>query len=467
MTRRWIGPVGLKCVCLLMLLVFLWLCLGYSARNSHFYGDDLVNNYLAYRLPFWSSLLTPIDVHVVPMHRLVNYLLTHIEPYDFRLALGVLAVCYLAGFHLLLKVLDQLLDSPWNPLVALVFWCNGLVLHQFMWWSSGLHRLPYILLALLAIHAYLRYRQDGGWKPMLLCTLSITAALGFYAKAILIPGYLLAIELCLSWRQGLAVARRYIPGLVLVVLSAAYVAWYELFSPALRMAQASDPWLAVKIASAFLRETFPESFGARYTDGIATWLACLAWAVLLAYSLLRARSRAVVWLVLIAVLYANYLVITGPARGQFFGTALATVMRYYFELGFLLAIFLTLALAPERAVSTPPIAAFALAISLSVAFPLYGYHQARAEIAATYGKEFKKNHRFIKSLSQALAKLPDDRPLRFVDSNVPPYVYGAFLNIGLPYSKVVSVLKPNVEFVERNRARYEFGPEGQILDVAH
>jgi hypothetical protein len=468
--RAGIPDVALKSLSILMVLAFLWACLSYTARNSHFYEDDLQNIYLAYSLPFWSYLTLPIDVHVVPLHRLLNLVLVTFWPYNFHAVLAVFGAFYLASVYLLWKVLDLLAPSRWTPLIVVVFSCNGLILHQFMWVPAALHRLPYVLLSLLSIYCYLRYR-DGNRRGFLLgSVLCSVLAVGFYAKAILIPGYLLAIELCLSWRKGLGAARRYLPGLLMLCLSVIYVAWYELFSPALRFGPQPQLGMALEIANGFFRETASVSLAGRlWHPGIAAYAAWMAWGLMVVFSVMRQRTSAVVWLVLIAVLYANFLTISATGRGQIFGVSLVLAPRYYYEVSFLLGIFVALALRSDDVPGQPRPwdKSIIAAVLVVVLFPVYGYYQTKADAKGAQGASQKMANRFFSKLISELDELPDQSPLYFVEGEAPQYVFGVLLNIRMPYSHIVPIRKPNAVFVERAKAEYEVEPSGHVVRIIH
>src|SRR6185503_1022760 len=78
----------------------------FSARNSHFQGDDIVGLFFARQLPFWEYLATPMDVHVVPLHRLVTYAVGRLAPANFAVAVTFLLGCHLLAVFFLYRALE-------------------------------------------------------------------------------------------------------------------------------------------------------------------------------------------------------------------------------------------------------------------------------------------------------------------------------------------------------------------------
>ncbi|MBM4364532.1 MAG: hypothetical protein FJ104_17770 [Deltaproteobacteria bacterium] len=56
-------------------LAHLGLGVTFALRNSHYLGDDVLAFEAARRLPLLEHLVAPIDVHLVPLHRLVTFLI--------------------------------------------------------------------------------------------------------------------------------------------------------------------------------------------------------------------------------------------------------------------------------------------------------------------------------------------------------------------------------------------------------
>jgi hypothetical protein len=66
---------------------------------------------------------------------------------------------------------------------------------HFLWFSSGLHRLPYAVASLWALDRWLSYRATGRPRELALIALAVMVATGFYAKGPLVALHLVALEI--------------------------------------------------------------------------------------------------------------------------------------------------------------------------------------------------------------------------------------------------------------------------------
>src|SRR5262249_32819793 len=152
-----------------------------------FQGDDIVGLFQARQLPFWKYLATPIDVHFVPLHRFATYLIGRFAPANFGLAVGVLLAFHLLAGFFLYRALE-LLHPPWLNAVFVSWYATHVYVGVlFTWWTSGLHRLPYILFLAIAVCAYVKYRWKARLSGFLAVVGAYAAAMGFFEKAALLP----------------------------------------------------------------------------------------------------------------------------------------------------------------------------------------------------------------------------------------------------------------------------------------
>lgn len=171
----------------LILIVFTAQVAGFCAANAHYVYDDWDHLAKAHMQDVWTYLTGPIDLHVAPLHRLFSLAASRLIPVDFALA-----AWFLGGLHLLVSVLLYLTLQTINPhrynlYITVVLSVSKTLIDQNAWWSSALHRLPYVALTLGAILCYVRFHRSR--KPVfyVAALLLYVAAFGFYSKAILIP----------------------------------------------------------------------------------------------------------------------------------------------------------------------------------------------------------------------------------------------------------------------------------------
>ncbi len=198
MTRR-----GVSACALALAVVHSCLVAVFAVRHSHFQGDDIVGLYQSHQLSFWKYLATPIDVHFVPLHRLATYVLGRMAPANFPIAVGVMLALHLAAIFFLYRVL-QLLRPSWINAVFVSWYATHVYIGVlFTWWTSGLHRLPYVLLLVSSLYGYLKYR----WRPraagFLAVIASYSAAMGFFEKALLFPIVIGGVEVCPFQHSGI------------------------------------------------------------------------------------------------------------------------------------------------------------------------------------------------------------------------------------------------------------------------
>lgn len=451
----------------LLILLFTWVTLRFALKNSDFIGDDYDHFQLVGSMPLLQYLFTPIDVHFVPLHRLFSWLLLEIAPLDFSLAVAVLTVFQLASTVMLALLLQRLRPGPWNRALIVLFACNGVLLPLLAWWSAGIHRLPYIFLSISCLYFYLGYRQQRRWSDLLGCWGCAILAFGFYGKAVLIPVYVLALEFCLSWRLGFAALRRYALGMAMLLAVGVYVGWYLLYAPVLRLDGPSSISTAIQIALAFMRILggllVLQQPGAW---SLGTALIVAGWGVAILGTCLWRRENLVYWLALLGLVGLNFLMISGSSRGQLFGDLLALSPRYYFEVIFLVVIFLCLILNPTDASQrcaegrgTRGLGV--LTVCLPVLYAPLAYQAEKVQFS-DYGRPHKQTHRYMQHVWDDLDDLPSGHPLRVAEGNLPLYVYGEWLHIFKPFAAVLPLRHPNLEFVRRDLAQYEIGDDGRV-----
>lgn len=457
---------GFKSLAWLGLIVFTALLVWFVRANSYFIDDDYDHFIQAAQLPLAQLVAMPIDVHYAPLHKLLSALIQHLAPLNFDAALLVMLVFHSLAILLLYKLLQTLSDSPVNLLIVLLYGCNPFLLHPLMWWSSGIHRFPYICLCLASLYAYLRFHQSRRPVHLAYCYLAFFLAFGFYSKAILIPLYILGLELCLSARHGV---RRLLlgclPGAAMLLASLGYVWWYLNVAPPMPDATAPSILLIGKIVLLNFQVlagvlTFNQ-YGGPY--GLNLALATLLLAGIL-YSLRKNFWVLPIWLVLFACVAINFAILASSGRGQMYGEFLALVLRYYFEVMFLIAVFGGLLLALLRGRSEPGVRpAHWIALVLCLAYMSALGWAGRPHFFSLYGSFHVAANHYMQRLTGSLDRLPTDRTLSLAAANLPLYVYGEFINTPMPMERVLPLRYPHLIMVPRAEADYEVDKTGALV----
>jgi hypothetical protein len=180
---------------------------GLLAARSYFAGDDWLHIAIAHDTIAGSGLFggphglnlgylsREVFVHYAPGHRVGYWLLEELAPVSWSGALGAM-LALLAGslvlFHL---ICVRLFGRRRSNLVLVVLFGTSIVLvPSFLWFADGMHKLPSTFLSLLAIHAYLRHRQDRAPWALALSVAAFSLGLLFYIKVLFVPLYLVLIR---------------------------------------------------------------------------------------------------------------------------------------------------------------------------------------------------------------------------------------------------------------------------------
>jgi hypothetical protein len=459
--------------------VFALAVVAVAGRNSHFFRDDFAGFFLARSEPLWRVLATPIDVHFVPLHRLVNQLVYSLAPLDFGVALAVLLFFHAAAVATLHATLRALKDSPSNRVLVFLYATNVYLGVLFLWWTSGLHRLPYVALALATLYQYLAYRRAGRSRSLVGAWICFVAALGFYTKAALIPAVMLGMEICLL--RDTAPWQRLRNGSVIagfVVTSALYVA----LTRSLVASQFSQLHLDPGFLLAFELRSFAVLAAGVFGDVSRAWLAPAnfvfigAWLGFAAYTIARAPWNAVVWGVGIALVALNFGFVAVSQRTASYGLSLAATPRYYFELMFLVVLFVGMAL--HNLPARPPLAAFEKHPGRKVAATAVACGMLLATAAVSFARfeglldtrRYRRNRDakvFIDNLRadlEALRSRPQ-REFAFVDGLVPGYLTGKTAHHVRRYSEFLETFDFEARFDPAAPTLYAITEEGHVRPV--
>lgn len=440
------------------LIIFTLLLVLFVRANSYFIADDYDHFIQAAHLPLVQLLSTPIDVHYVPLHKLFSALILQLAPLNFDLALGVMLAFHAASIVLLHRLLQALSESPANLLIVLLYACNPFLLHTLLWWSSGIHRFPYVLLCLASLYAYLRYRQARQPRYLAGCYLAFVLAFGFYSKAILIPFYILGLELCLGGLKSGRLSQRFAPGAVMLLVSLGYVLWYLMAVPVMQQGPTPNLLLVGEIVLSNFKVMAGVLTLQLYNAPNLAIKVAMALAMLTAilYSVWKARRSLWVWLVLFACVGISFAMVASSARGQVYGQMLATVHRYYWDVMFLFALFGGLVLAMLRRQPQPqPQPVHWIALLFCVGYIGVLGWMGRVHFFELYESSHVATARYMKQVITDLDRLPAQRPLLLAQGRFPSYVYGlGFTDIRMPFESVLPLRYGHLVMMPQGQADY-------------
>jgi hypothetical protein len=322
--------------------------------HSHFLRDDFAGFFIALHEPIRVAMMTPIDVHFVPLHRLVNHVVYRAAPMNFGFAVALLLAVHAVTLVLLYALLQRLKDTPANAMLLFFYATNVHLGVLFVWWTSGLHRLPYIALAVATLYHFVVWRSERRGFSLAWAGLCFSAALGFYSKAALIPLTLLGLEIALlrdTKRADILWNLRVIA--VFCFVAAIQVVLARSLVDSRFSALHFDPGFLLAFEARSFATLSEAIFGFGYLP-IAVPLNALFfgfWIVFIGYTSAMRRWNAVVWSVGLGLVALQFAAIGVSHRTAAYGLAMAGTDRYYFELMYIVVLFVALALQglPPRA----------------------------------------------------------------------------------------------------------------------
>ena len=444
-------------------------------RTATFVGDDLIDFWRASTLTLVDFVLTPNDLHFVPLHRIVARFALEVAPLDFRAGLALLFAFHLATVVVLYRLAALLAPRSVAVFLVCVYGLNPCLLSMFMWWTSGLHRLGCIFFVTAALYAYVRYRLEGRRAFLVAVAACSAASLGFYEKGLLIPLYMAALDLSLEV-SGLArrgPPKRWLPyAVVLAALGLYLIAWRAITPPNFQGMNLDAGFLAPFVFQGLVQFA-PTTFGLWLEPEWRTLVPpVLFWVPLIALTIALAPRSAVPWACLLFTVGANMAALGASARSQAYGGALLMADRYYFESAFLVVVFAAvvsaLVLRSERvrsALSTrwAPPASAALAAS-ALAFLSVQSSVTSARIRDTLYPDGRVMSDYMRTLRSTLANVPDEdrHPLLLRDSKL-ARATAPFEHPTNDVSTVLTLMGEDVKVT--NRAHYAVARTGKVYPL--
>lgn len=191
---------------------------SFTIQHGHFIADDFDHVSEAFSRGAWEMALTPIDVHLAPLHQLSSYLFFHTFGLNFNVAVTLLLFTLAAAGLVLFAGLRPLVGGNVAAMTVALVLLNQAWVNVTMWWSAALHRIPFMLCCALCLYGYVKYRESFRWRHGAIFLLALVLSFGFYSKAILILLMVLGCEWVLSARES-----RFNRALIPVLLTATLI----------------------------------------------------------------------------------------------------------------------------------------------------------------------------------------------------------------------------------------------------
>ena len=444
--------------------------------NSHFLRDDLAGFFIALHEPLHLAAMMPIDVHFVPLHRFVNHLVYALAPMRFGVAVSLLLAVHAVTVLLLYALLQRLKDSPVNGVLLFFYGTNVHLGVLFMWWTSGLHRLPYIALAVGTIYYYVIHRSERRGRHLACAGLCFVAALGFYSKAALIPLTLLGLEIALLRDTSKADFLRNLRVIAFFGVVAALQVWLARSVVDSRFSQLHfDPGFLLAFEARSFAILSEQVFGFEYWPILLPVNAVFfgGWLVFIAFTIYRRRWNAVVWSVGLGVVAVQFAVIGVSHRTATHGLSTAASDRYYFELMHIVVLFVGLVLQDLPSPGSRVEAAgrrrrrFGIAVGCSALALMATLSFARFTwlVESPRYQRHRDARVFDLNLMRGLAKLRErpDGKVALVDGLAPVYLTGKTAAHIRRYSDFVPIFDPGVRFDPAASRLYRVTDTGTLV----
>jgi hypothetical protein len=452
-------------------LYYAWFLLRYSDFNN----DDLDNFVLMRQMGVWQFLLTPVDVHFAPLHRLLTWLSYHIAPMNFSVA-----VLALIGFHVgtlicIYRSLRLLQLGRASDLIVCAYAASALVVFGLIWWAHAQHRAPYVFLDACAIYQYLAWLKSGRRANLWIAALAFVIAFGFYEKAVLIPLHMFVVGyLGDEARFRSRITRTaWLPAMLLCG-SLAYVLIYLHAHPSSMQTSPAHAMRAdlefVKVLLAAVPALGVEAAHDVPVHGMSIRLAVLLLlgCTLFVYSIWRRDGSWKILFVLLLVLLIDDLPIALSNRiSRYQQLIVPHLYRFGYEELHMVALLLglwwaritvTYKAARDRQIAW--LAGFALVLLYAGLNTLNLRASQRQGLSSLWIAEYSRN--YMHHLRHDLAQIPE-RSSTFENDTVPGYL--SLFRITPDMQTLLPLFESGARFVNTTEAQYKVLPDGHIVRV--
>ncbi len=318
----------------------------YLLRYSDFSNDDLDLLVIMRHSSFWHFVLSPTDVHFVPLHQFLTWLAYHISPMNFTVAVAILMVFHVGTLIYLGRSLQLLNAGQAGGLILCAYAASSLIIFGLVWWAHAEHRAPYVFCDVCAVYHYLAWIKRGRRFHLWVAAVAFVAAFGFYEKAVFIPMHMLVIGYLSDEERFRVQFRRVVwPPMLFALGSAAFILAYLHFIPP--SVRAGLPQ-TIRADLEFAKVLFSGASGLSVDSahdvpkhGMSLRLAgvLLLGGVALTWSLWRGRGSWKILVIMLAVALLDYLPIAMSNRVAWFGLMVTHQYRFFYEELQLLALF--------------------------------------------------------------------------------------------------------------------------------
>lgn len=446
----------------------------YLLRYSDFSNDDLDFLVIMKHSTFWHFVLTPIDVHVVPLHQLLSWLVYHISPMNFAVAVATLMVFHVGTLVYLGRSLQLLGAGQAGGLILCAYAACSLIIFGMVWWAHAEHRVPYVFCDVCVVYHFLAWLKDGRRFHLWIAAVAFVTAFGFYEKAVFIPMHMLVIGYLSDEARFRAQLRRVIwPPVLFALGSAVFVLAYLHFMPP---GVHASPSQAIRADMEFMKVLFSGATGLSvelvHDVPIHGMSSRLAGVVLLGcaaatWSFWRGRGSWKILVAMLVVVLLDNLPIAMSNRVALFGLSIAHQYRFPYEELQLLVLFAGLWCARVALPDASEVrrrAAWLAGFLVVLIYAGVNAHSERDNRQYPMGTLWIMNqsHVYLRHLRRGLTQVTEPSPI-FQNDKLPQYL--AFYGRTPDTRTLLPLFIPDVRFDDHAKPRFEVLQNGRIERV--
>jgi hypothetical protein len=320
---------------------------AWAVLRGYFWQDDFRYIYGAVTQPLGSYVFQDYDGNLMPGQFLLVWLLTHLAPMHYTLAVLPVLALQAFGYVLMWRLLIRLFGHRWALLVPYaVVVAAPMIFTATLWWAFALQLMPLQVAMLGALNAHVGYLQMGNRRQAVQALAWIAGGLFCWEKALLIIPLVFGVAVVLSPGAALldrvlgAVRRHRRLWTWYGVLATGYVVLYLTRTAEVGQAplQAGDLARLAKrmIADTLLPGVLGGPWAVHFEAGlglavppaavlVVSWLVAVA--ILVGGLVVGGRRAVLAWLLLAGYLACSVLLVAVSRLGVF-GTVVGGVIRF-------------------------------------------------------------------------------------------------------------------------------------------
>ena len=468
----------LEIASLVVALAYTSLTVVFVIRHCYFYGDDFSGFLLAYTEHFWHSVMYPVGGQVVPLARVVNYTFIHVVRLRYWAAVATLCAFHAVGMVYLYRTLNAMRPSSLNAVLVALYACYVHTWVQLGWWIAGVERVPFVAFASMALYHYVRYGQTRARRDLIAVCVCDLAALGFYSKGLLVPLYMVGLDVARFPSSELRARFRtfVVPWLtaagLLVAGGLGSVIEHHAAGTLASALGGSPTWKVLAFTKLGLLSFAHSVFGVSMSaDAHAPTAVIVAlWLLLVGYTSYRAPRALIAWAVLFVLVLVNVVMIGVSNRVAVFGLVMAFEVRYYWELCFFSCLLVGVVLHQVPTTTRearwlrgmPRPATDALVAGLLTVYAAVSY-RGFSTGALSALDAMPRTRAFMENLSADLRRLNSkESPVKLEDGFVPGYIVGLDFTFERS-SQLLFLMGERIAYSLPGAAEYRVGEDGHLV----